>query len=434
MHMSRGTARRSRLVLSILALLTLALASCSTSESNTSGGSGGTSGGGTVRGVTDTEIKIGGLAALTSQQGGYPGVNEGAKARFERANREGGIHGRQINYVGVTDDGEESTKNLAGARKLVQQDGVFAIAPVVSQALLPQTTDFLESEQVPFVGWGFMPGFCTGAFGFGFNGCITPPGGAVANTSTADTLVQALKLGANDTVAIQGYDADGGRLGVNALKASFENAGVKVVYTDTSMPAVDTTDFTPFVQKIMTAADGKPPTAVAMITLFNNTVGLTGSLNAAGYKGATMNYLTYVPGLLASTPTVANAINGTYVNTQWLPQEFGGSAITQIQSDLKAINQPETIGFATSIGYWSADVLVQMLDAVGQDLTPARFNEVINGGWTYKPWGDPIGIGPVTFPQDRSQPSPCAALVQVNGTEYKPIVPMTCYRIIDVKQ
>lgn len=388
------------------------------------------SAGGKVRGVTDKEVTIGGLSAITSAGGGYTGADVGAKARFARVNAEGGINGRMINYIGVKDDGEDSTKNLDLARQLVQKDDVFALAPVVGQGLLPASSDFLETNKVPFVGWGFMPGFCGTKFGFGFNGCITPPAGNIVNTSLAGTLVQALKLGAGDTVAVQGYDAEGGKLGADIVAAGFEKAGVKVVYKDTSMPTSDATDFTPFVQKIMESNGGKPPTAVAMVSLFNNTVGLTGSLTAAGFTGATMNYLTYVPGLLASSAQVAAAINGTYVNTQWLPQEFGGSAITQIQADLKTIGADTTVGFGTSIGYWSADVLVQMLQAVGPDLTPENFDKVINGGWTYKPVGTPFGIGPVSYPQDHDQPTPCAALVQVKGTEYKPVLPMTCYDIL----
>ncbi len=430
--MFRSTRSSSRAVAAVLAVVVMLAAACGDSDdsSSSSSGGGGDSSSSTARGVTDTSIKIGGLTALTSSAGGYAGADVGAKARFERANRDGGIEGRKIDYVGTEDDGEDPTKNLDTARSLVQQEEVFAIVPAIGQGFLPQTTDFLEDEKVPYVGWGFMPGFCDSKFGFGFNGCTNPPAGDVSNTSLADTLVDALDLGKGDTVAVQGYDADNGKVGVDLLVAAFENADVEVVYQDTTMPTTDATDFTPFVEKIMSSADGKPPTAVAMITLFNNTVGLTGSLTAAGYEGATMNYLTYVPGLLEAQPEVAAAIDGAYVNTQWLPQEFGGTAITQIQDDLEAIGESPEIGFATSLGYWTADVMVQMLEAVGKDLTPERFDEVINGGFKYEPWGDPQGIGPVEFPRDHSQPTPCAAMVQAKGDVYKPVVPMTCYEVI----
>lgn len=390
------------------------------------------SGGGDVRGVTDTTITIGGLAALTSPQGGYTGADVGAKARFERANAEGGIAGRAIDYIGTKDDGEDATRNLDLARQLVQQDEVFAVVPVLGQGFLPQSSDFLVEEQVPFVGWGFMPGFCHNDFGFGFNGCVSPPDGKTSNTSLADTLVDHLDMDAESSVAVIGYDADGGRTGAIQLAAAFENRDVRVVVQDATVPTTDTTDFTPWVEKVMTADDGEPPTAVAMVTLFNNTVGLTGALRDAGYEGAIMNYLTYVPGLLESQAQVAAALEGSYINTQWLPEEFGGPAIEQMQADLEAIGEDPTIGFATSIGYWSADVLVQMLEAVGEDLTPERFNEVVNGGFTYEPLGDPMGIGPVEYPRDHDQPTPCAAMVQVVDAAYEPVLPMNCYEVLAI--
>ncbi|HEX7097375.1 MAG TPA: hypothetical protein VF183_15920, partial [Acidimicrobiales bacterium] len=72
------------------------------------------------------------------------------------------------------------------------------------------------------------------------------------------------------------------------------------------------------------------------------------------------------------------------------------------------------------------------LEAVGPNLTPETFDEVINGGFTYKPTGDPMGIGPMEYPRDHDQPAPCAALVRVNGTKYEPVLPLKCYEVFQV--
>jgi branched-chain amino acid transport system substrate-binding protein len=428
--------RRYGRIVAALAVIALLAAACGDDDdatgTNDEGGESSQDGGGTARGVTDTEIKIGGLTAMTSPQGGYPGADIGAKARFERANREGGVHGRTIDFIGVKDDGEDATRNLDLARQLVQQDEVFAITPVIGQGLLPQSSDYLAEQKVPFVGFGFMPGFCGNDFGFGFNGCVSPPGGDISNSSLAGTLVEALDLDESSSVAIIGYDADPGRTGNMLLKAAFENRGIRVVLDDATVPTTDATDFTPWVQKIMSADDGEPPTAVAMITLFNNTIGLTGALRDAGYDGATLNYLTYVPGLLEAQPQVAAALQDSYVWTPYLPEEFGGTAIDQVKEDLEAIGEDPTVGFGAALGYWMADVLVAMLEATGPDLTPERFDEVVNGGFTYEPWGDPPGIGEMEYPRDHDQPAPCAALVQVKGNVYEPVLPLTCYEVFDV--
>jgi branched-chain amino acid transport system substrate-binding protein len=424
--------RRRIISVPILLALTITAVACGNTKNGTpgNGGAGSSTSGGSVRGVTDTKIRIGGLAGLTSPSGGYAGADLGAKARFERVNKEGGIAGRQIEWVGVSDDAEDPAKNLSEARKLVQQDNVFALAPVIGLGLLPASSNFLEQNKVPFVGWGFMPGFCFTKFGFGFGGCLSPPNANTSNLALSNTVIDYLKLKKGSTVAIVGYDADPGRTAVAQLKGAFEHEGMKVVYKDTTMPTTDVTDFTPWVQKIMTSNDGNAPDVVSMLPQFNNTIGLTGALRAAGYKGATQNYQAYIPGLLGAQKQIASALNGSYVNTQWLPTEFGGEAITQMQKDLTAIGAKPDIAFGTAIGYWSADVLVQMLQKVGKDLTPETFDKVINGGFVYKPWGDPIGIGPVEYPRDHSQPTPCAAMVQATGSEYKPALPMTCFSVV----
>ena len=65
----------------------------------------------------------------------------------------------------------EFNRNLDIAKSLVQSDKVFAMLNV-STALLPATSDFLEQEKVPYIGWGFMPGYCGSKYGFGLNGCL----------------------------------------------------------------------------------------------------------------------------------------------------------------------------------------------------------------------------------------------------------------------
>src|SRR5262245_5903567 len=88
------------------------------------------------RGVTDTEITIGGLAYLTSPSGAsMTGSDAGAKARFDRANDEGGINGRKINYVGTLDDGNDPARNSAQAKVLVDQKKIFAAVPLMTSGI-----------------------------------------------------------------------------------------------------------------------------------------------------------------------------------------------------------------------------------------------------------------------------------------------------------
>lgn len=429
--MKQRSSRRALGALAVGLVAALAMGACGTSTSSSSGGGSGSSG--DARGVTDTEIVLQGIAPLTSPSGGYPGADVGAKARFERVNREGGIAGRKIKFLGTQDDNESGAKNLDLSRQAVQVDKVFGIVPMLGAGFLPASSDFLNQQKVPSVGWGFMPGQCGApdSYGFGFNGCIQPPGGKVVNTSLAAQIVKQLGK-TKPTVAIVSDDSANSTEGLKTVKGAFLAEGANVVYAKPNVPTTEQVDYTPFVQDVMTSNNGGPPDLVVFNSLFSNTVGITAGLRSAGFKGDTLNYIAYVPGLLGQSPEVASALNGSYVSTQVLPVEFGGSANEQMLSDIQAVQPGAPVTLGTMLTYWSADVFVQMLQGVGQDLTPQRFGEVVNGGWSYKPWGDPAGLGPISYPDGHSQPAPCSALVKINGTKYEPVAPLQCFKNVPI--
>jgi hypothetical protein len=158
---------------------------------------------------------------------------------------------------------------------------------------------------------------------------------------------------------------------------------------------------------------------------------MSGGLLSAGYKGALMNYLAYVPGLLDSQPALAQAFAGSYVTTQIPPVESGGPAIDQMKKDFTAIGaDPSKITLGAALTYWSADVYLSMLKSVGKDASGTNFDKVVNGGWTYSSQYNPAPLGPVTYPKDHEEAAPCAAMVQIKGTKYEPISSMTCYENI----
>lgn len=144
--------RPIRTMTAAVAALLLATTACNSA----SGGGSSDKAGSSVRGVTDDSIKVGGIVSMTTATGySKKDTDLGAKARFDRANAEGGINGRKIDYLGAEDDGQDPAKNLAAARKLVQQDKVFAIAPMSSTTF--SGSDFLQQQKVPTFGWGTLP-------------------------------------------------------------------------------------------------------------------------------------------------------------------------------------------------------------------------------------------------------------------------------------
>ncbi|MEK0162218.1 ABC transporter substrate-binding protein [Phaeobacter sp. A36a-5a] len=80
-----------------------------------------------TQGVSDSEIVLGSVNDLSGifAAVGVPAVN-GANLRFDEANANGGIHGRQIRFV-VEDNGYQIPRAMQGYNKLLNRDQVFAM-------------------------------------------------------------------------------------------------------------------------------------------------------------------------------------------------------------------------------------------------------------------------------------------------------------------
>ena len=103
-------------------------------------------------GVTDTSIRLGGSNAMTGAVAAVCApASHGAKAWFDKVNKDGGVHGRKIDY-NVLDDAFSAQRAVSNARRMVQQDGVFAIfggcASPTSAAILQYVTG---QPEVPYL-------------------------------------------------------------------------------------------------------------------------------------------------------------------------------------------------------------------------------------------------------------------------------------------
>jgi ABC-type branched-subunit amino acid transport system substrate-binding protein len=407
----------------------------SSSTATTAGGTATTAGGsssasGPVRGVTATSITVGCVGELQS----FPGMDDGIKARLTAVNSSGGINGRMFKIIPCLDDNSDGTTNLNDVKQVVEKDGAYAVM-ATSADFLPASSDYLASQKVPFFGWGFQPGFClANMYGYSFNGClsgifspaVTNP---VLNTALMEPFIQQLGKPANQiSLFVASAANDTGKAGLEQYIPLAQKLGIKY-QGEVDVPAGGTvTDFSPYVSKIMAGN----PDVVMVSTDFQTAPGLTAALKAAGYKGLIYNYVAYIPGLLGSSPKLAAALDGTYANTQFPPSEGGGQGITQFQSDLKAAGVTTGITQGNSIGYWSADLLVQMLKAVGNNLSPDNFQSVVNNNFKTNPPATG-GLGPLGFPLGHSDPAPCAAFVKVQGTQFVVTQPFKCYQNIPAK-
>lgn len=412
---------RRRALAALLAVVALLVASCSESTPD-DGASGGGGGGGddaarTTRGVTDDTIKVGGVVYDLY----YGDARVGVEARIAEANEEG-IHGRTIEVIEAEDDNNEASKGQETVQRLVEQEEVFALLPVLSGQF--GGGDYIVQNQIPTFGWGTHPAFCGNDIAFGFTGCVTNPNLEIGSNALGTVLEE--HFGTTDmSVAFLGEDNDAGRGGLELLAASVADKGYDVVMQDASLPAPPDVlgDPSPFVTQVMSADGGEQPDIVYLVATLSGT-SLSAALQSAGFEGTIMTP-SFSP-LLLGVP----GYDGSFVNTQ-MSMDPDIEANAAMMEAVRAVAPDQELNLAVSAGYWAADMFVKALEETGEDLTVENLLATLNGGdFTYEV---PEVVGPSTWPANHDEPVPCAALTEVRDGEFIPTVPLTCGETITVE-
>jgi branched-chain amino acid transport system substrate-binding protein len=129
----------------LIAVLALAPTACGRDEG---GGGGGGSSAKADPGITDKEVKLGGSYPFSGPASAYGIIGEGAKAYFKFINGKGGVGGRKITFI-TLDDGYEPPKALQNAKRLIQQEGVFALFNTLGTPNNLAIWDFVNQQKVP---------------------------------------------------------------------------------------------------------------------------------------------------------------------------------------------------------------------------------------------------------------------------------------------
>jgi branched-chain amino acid transport system substrate-binding protein len=425
--------------IALVAMIAIAAAACGdddddagTAGTTTAGSGSATTAGGDGGGCDDSKeaLKIGGVA----QVGNFSGIEEGAKARIEKAN-ETCVQGHKLEWVGMRDDASDSQKNIDALRDLVENEGVFAVIATSANLTTP-STNYLAEKKVPYFGWGFMPGFCgADSWGYGFNGCLSGFAldalgaleleGAQLNGSLTGPNAELLQKDLDEyTLVVLNSGDEAGALGDAQYSALW---GSDQLLAKESVPVQGVTDFTQYVNLIKQ----HNPDVVVVSVDFATAIKLKAAIIQSGYEGAVVDYVTYIPGLLDSSADTAAALEGGYSNSQFPASEDGGQATKDIAAALEAIGEAPFVTQGASIGWWSTDVMIQMLEDIDGDITPDSFRTLAESGWEYEPVEG--GIGPISYPDGHTNPAPCAGLVKVEGGKYVSAVEFQCYELLDPK-
>ncbi|MFC5819059.1 ABC transporter substrate-binding protein [Nonomuraea harbinensis] len=338
----------------------------------------------TVRGVNGKVITVGGTGTNTKAgQHTLPGLDVGARARFERANREGGVNGYTFEYAGFQDDNGQPAASQHATQNLVESKQVFALVPYVPASGV--NGDYIAKHKVPTFGW-LGQDFCTwdeNPWMYSNQGQTSCPevlpGKAVGSSAS---LEQYLKATGKDAASIKfGVFASSdpyGKAGVISSRATAENLGLSVVYAEADLPSATEpplSDYTPIASRIMASGANVVAANVTAPAL----LGVLGALKSLGWTGD-MIYGQAAQALL-DNPGTAQTVDGMIGTTAQGAMAFGGDSFAQVSEDLKAIGSDAPAdGIGTVTTYWAADLFLQAFAEIEGEPTAEKLANVLNGG------------------------------------------------------
>jgi len=364
-----------------------------------------------------TPLRVGGVVDAEL----YGGAALGAQARFRAVNATGGVHGRPIELLGVTDDHRSPEEHAAALRHLIDDESVDAVVPLVSGAVAGGPE--LERARVPAFGWGISGAFCGSTWVFAITGCLTPllPRRVPGIWGVAIEQLLRARVGAGAAVAIVTDDGGADRA-VAEVGAVARAAGLRVVYARAALSRAGPMgrDLGAIARAVMVADHGRPPAAVFTVSGFANVAALQSTLRAQGYTGVTTNLVQYAP-------LLAGPAAGAEVLTQFATPESAAQnpAMRRIVAEIAAVTS-DPITPAMLAGWFAADFFVRAATRARAGATATDIQRAARRS-TYRVAKT---IGPTRFPDAFTSATSCGQLVSGSGTGYTVAIPFACSPLV----
>jgi branched-chain amino acid transport system substrate-binding protein len=394
----------------------LLASACSNAKSTSSSGSGKRD----TQGISKSEIKVGGLAALTGPLGNqYSGIFDGVQAYFDMVNDAGGINGRKLVLTEKLDDSSSGDIDSQQAQALNERDKVFAVVGVATPNF--GGGKYLGTNGVPTFGWNVNPEWSDGPSLFGEKGSyldFTGPG------SGLPYLVKT-KLGLS-RVAILAYTAAQSRDCATGFVNSFSKFGIQVVLKDTSLPFG--------VNSLTTDVKRMKDRHAQFVTTCMDPTGNT-LLSSTLKQQHLTDVVQYWPNgydndVLAK---YKDLMEGVYFGASFVPFEDQQAApgMQKFLSQLHAKFPDAKPAEVRLAGWLNADLFVQGLKAAGPDLTRTKLVDAINQMTHYTADGILPGLNWKTAHARNDEPD-CQAFIQVKNGAFAPVythpdTPFTCW-------
>lgn len=345
-------------------------------------------------GQTGDVIKIGGIAPLTGDVAVYGNAaKNGAQLAIDQYNANGGVLGKQIQYI-VLDDKGDPTEAVNAYNKLVSSEKVSAIIGAVTSKPTLTIAPLAAKEGIPVVTPTATALEVTEAGANIFRACYTDPyQGKVMGDFAAE------KLSAK-TAAVMYNTADDYSVGLaEVFKESFEAHGQQVVsfegYTGGDR------DF----KAILTNINGKAPD-VLFIADYYNTVGLiTQQAQEVGIQAAMLGADGW-DGVLEVAPP--EAVEGAYFSNHYSADDQAAE-VQNFLADYRAKYNEEPNALA-ALGYDAAVLMLEAIKTAGSVDKAAVVKALQASNVT-------TVTGTITFDENRN-PVKSIAIIQVKDGQY----------------
>jgi ABC-type branched-subunit amino acid transport system substrate-binding protein len=363
-----------------------------------------------VRGVTDTEIKVGTTVPLTGAGANYGPVYLGsARAFLNYANDQGGVNGRKISFI-YKDSGYDPAKGLAVTRQMVEEDKIFAMAAVPATIVNDAIYRYMNANKVPNTGiisGGVQfnqPKEYPYIFQYQLSYGIEPE----FTWRVVSEKFPGKKIGVL-------YENDD--FGKGLLKVFAEKAG-KAIVAQQSYETVDT-DINSQMQALKSAGSE----VVVEFVLVKYVALAARFVHASGWN---------VPQIISAnamdpalwtglTPEEKNGLMG--VTSFPLMTDTSSTQLEFFKQMMKKYSPEVPLGGSAMQGFGAAQFFVEMLKKAGRDVTPEG---LVKAAETIKGFKDILLLGPASVSSTNHSPIVCVRLTQMKGAEQEYAGPVWC--------
>jgi ABC-type branched-subunit amino acid transport system substrate-binding protein len=316
-----------------------------------------------VPGVSPERVLFGQSAAFSGPAAELGrGMRLGIQAAFKEANDAGGVHGRRLELVTV-DDGYEPEAAIRNTRRLIEDEGVFALVGGVgtptSRSAVPVAEEAGVPYIAPFTGAGFLR---------------SEPHVINLRASYAQETEEMVERLTKDLgirrIAVVIQDDSFGRAGLAGVRAAFDRRGMEAVGI-----GVYPRNTTAVKTAIVDIAAGRPE-AVIVVGAYQPVASLIAWARHIGLDPVFMT-LSFV-GSNALAEELGPRGAGVYV-TQVVPFPTARSSrvATAYRSALRAQTAGAEPGFVSFEGYLAGRLVIEALERCGSAVDRVRFIEVL---------------------------------------------------------